>query len=187
MPRGGFRIGAGRPTNRLVKADDCLRLDVLQLHRDGLLRCSGAVVWSWSGSREARVRAQVDPDLICLSYAVNGKAITDSIRLERTACTFGGSRPWLVCPSCGRLRTALLLHKTRFKCRQCHDLRYASQSEDVIERSWRAQAKLERNLGAHWQKPKYMHDATRERILARIFECEERRELAIANRYSGLI
>ena len=41
-------------------------------------------------------------------------------------------------------------------------------------------AKLERQLGDSWQRPKGMHRATHERILDGIFKCEERRDAALA-------
>lgn len=35
-------------------------------------------------------------------------------------------------------------------------------------------------LGEHWQRPKRMHQTTHSRLLAIIWECEERRDAALA-------
>lgn len=51
-----------------------------------------------------------------------------------TSCNFGGSRPWFVCPGCGR-RAAILYEdhqQDRPLCRLCLDLAYPSQNEDRI-------------------------------------------------------
>lgn len=47
-------------------------------------------------------------------------------------------------------------------------------------RAWRAQNKLESQLGDNWTRPKGMHHRTRERIMDRIFGCEGARENELA-------
>lgn len=52
------------------------------------------------------------------------------VAIIRTACHFGGSRPWFVCPSCGG-KFAILYP---VKCRQCLRLHYASEHEGKLDR-----------------------------------------------------
>lgn len=51
---------------------------------------------------------------------------------------------------------------------------------DLCDRTWRKQAKAEARLGPHWTRPKGMHEATRERLLAIIWDCDERRDAALS-------
>lgn len=63
-----------------------------------------------------------------------------------------------------------------FARRKCHRLVYISQSEDEIGRLGRGQAKLERHVTWPDPRPRGMHTPTRDELLERIFDCEERRE-----------
>lgn len=74
----------------------------------------------------------------------------------------------------------LFLRAARFACRRCQRVAYGSQSEDLCGRTWRKQAKAEAKLGPTWTRPKGMHNATRERLLAIIWECDERRDAALS-------
>jgi len=62
--------------------------------------------------------------------------------LAWTACNFGGSRPWFVCPGCDQ-RAAILywdeedMPAGELLCRRCLDLGYRSQREDEIDRAKR--------------------------------------------------
>lgn len=48
------------------------------------------------------------------------------------------------------------------------------QSDAELDGTWRQQSKLERRLERNWQRAKGMHHATHERLLAAIWDCEER-------------
>jgi hypothetical protein len=54
-------------------------------------------------------------------------------------------------------------------------------------RALRKQAKLERRLGDELRRPKGMHRTTYERLLNRLDECEERREVALCRRLEALV
>lgn len=52
------------------------------------------------------------------------------LRLDETACHFGGSRSWLLCPTegCGRRSQSLFINECgRIACRKCLGLLYESQ------------------------------------------------------------
>src|SRR5262249_53998145 len=96
------------------------------------------------------------------------------VRIDRTACHLGGSRPWFICPAlgCGR-RVAILYGGAIFGCRHCYRLTYASSREDSGDRATRRADRLRARLG--WEpgilngeggKPKWMRWRTFERLAA---------------------
>ncbi len=179
MPRGGMRIGAGRP-GRDVKVEDCRRLDVRRLQKDGLLAKAWSGEWRWRDALTDDINSSMHIHTCStharLAYACNGVTIHESIRLHWVHGAFGGGRAYFRCPGCSRCAAILLLRHSRFRCRRCHDLRYQSQSEDGFGRSWLAQHKLERKLDANWRRPKGMHATTWDRLFARIVELEMERD-----------
>ena len=180
MARGGHRWGAGRPGWH-VKAEQCLKLDVRELARRKLL-ASGSFTWHWSetdsGKEVARIGINTRHRDVRLNFTLNGTPMQQTIRLDRTACNYGGTRPWFNCPHCQR-RVAVLFLRSGFVCRPCGRIAYGSQSEDALGRAWRRQQKLESRLGGGWGRPKGMHLATRASILEGIFQCEEQRDRAL--------
>lgn len=182
MGRGGHRWGAGRPGWH-VKAEHCLRLDVRALARRKLLS-AGSFSWHWSdgysGERIGSIGIFADGHRLSLSYSFNGSLRGESVRIERTACTFGGTRPWLACPRCQRRVAVLMMRGGRFVCRPCGGVVYASQSEDGIARTWRRQRKLEARLGDDWERPKGMHRATHAQLIESLIGCESAREESLA-------
>ena len=184
MGKGGMRCGAGRPSWH-VKAEHCRSIDVRRLHREGLLRSGVATTWAWTdkatGERLAAIGLRFADGTLTLAYSLNDKPTHQWVPLERTPCHYGGSRPWFNCPRCQRRVAVLYLRASGFACRHCQRVAYASQSDEVIGRSWRRQAKLEAKLGPDWQRPKGMHWQTRERLLEGIFRCAQVRDCALAH------
>ena len=181
MGRGGSRYGAGRPGWH-VKAEHCLRLDVRKLARSKVL-AGGVFSWRWtyshSGEESGSITIFSRPDGLRLSFSQNGQPCSHEVGIVRTACHYGGTRPWLLCPPCGASVAVLYLRGGRFICRRCARVVYASQSEDLIGRAWRRQAKLEARLGDDWERPKGMHHATRTRLVKAILVCEDLRDRAL--------
>lgn len=180
MGRGGTRYGAGRPGWH-VKAEYCKSLDARRLQRDGWLRPGVSCAWGWrnaDGESTGSISLRVEAGALVLSYKLNGEPFTERVPILRTACNYGGGRSWFGCPRCGR-RVAVLYLRHGFACRQCSRVAYASQSDDVTGRAWRVQRKIEARLDKYWQRPKGMHQTTHSRLLAAIFECEERRDAAL--------
>jgi len=179
MPKGGWRAAAGRPTHRL-KTQDFRSIDIRRFSRDGLLTSPWQGVWSWrdaqTGSVTAAISLRTSSKSIGLQYACDGRPVDAQITLERTACTYGGTRVWFNCPACTRRCAVLYLRMSRFQCRLCHDLRYQSQSEDALGRGQIALEKIEAKLDRYWKKPKGMHLSTRERLVSRIIEIEMMRD-----------
>ncbi len=196
MGTGGMRYGAGRPGWKR-KAEQSLAFDVRQIAKKGLLR-PGAFSWHWSNNYGEKigsvgVRVAGDPERVILAYQwtpYNGEPrhVECSLWIARSPCNYGGSRPWFLCPSCGR-RCAVVYYGApggRYACRCCVRVAYLSQCDDEMGRLWRKQRKLERNLagGADewngWQKPKGMHRLTFDRLRTQIWELEMRRDELLA-------
>jgi len=194
MGRGGMRWGAGRPADK-AKAEHLRRVDIRLWHRGGYLRAGRSFTWSWHRGEEHTGSIGVlvhDAHSLVLQYMVGGESDrrdgSQTISLAHTACPYGNTRPWFVCPCCNRRAGLLFMRWGRFACRHCQRVAYSSQSDDVLDRMWRKQSKIERRLGEHWRRPKGMHSATYERIVQAIMDCEEQRNAAfiVAVRRLGL-
>jgi hypothetical protein len=182
MSRGGSRYGAGRPGWH-GKTENHRAIDVRRFQREDMLR-PGWWSWQWSNAETGEVLASIGISggigEVTLQYSTDGHSVNEHITITRTACNYGGSRPWFQCPKCRGRVARLYLRGGRFACRSCKGLVYASQSEDVMGRSWLKQQKLEARLGENWRRPKGMHRKTREAILAKVWACEEVRDDALA-------
>ena len=154
--------------------DELRALDIRQLHRDGCLERVGAgrVTVTWDGG--SSIDVVKDRTGILLEYSVvdgeDREERSERIVIQRTRCHFGGSRPWWFCPRCGR-RCAVLFGGSRFLCRNCHDLRYRSQSLGKGERLLRRAEKIRARLGGSGvvfgdfpPRPRGMHLRTYHRL-----------------------
>ena len=167
--KGGARSGAGRPAGR-AKTNHYCRLDVRQLARAGHLQAGHGGTWAWSNGLWASY--SVGFDSVTLSYRFEfsdgGRDIEAPIRLDRTPCNLGGSRAWFCCPGCSR-RVAIIYLYGWPRCRTCARLAYPSQSEDMLDRSWRRTFKIERRLACgagewNYRRPSGMRRATYDRL-----------------------
>lgn len=66
-----------------------------------------------------------------------------NVAITRTACHLGGSRPWFVCPACGR-RCSILYP---VHCRICLRLHYAAEHESRLDRLLRKAIKHRARFG----------------------------------------
>jgi hypothetical protein len=186
MGTGGARYGAGRPGYK-VKTGQLLSLDVRRLARLGYTQRDTSFGWQWSQGDEPTgsigITAQAGTALT-LNYraTIQGQArdYAQRVELAYTACHFGQSRPWALCPRCGHRVAMLYLRAGQFACRHCQRVSYASQSQDVLGRSWIKQRKIEAKLGDKWQRPKGMRQTTHNRLMAELIDCHQRREAALA-------
>ena len=179
MGTGGMRWGAGRPAEK-GKAEACMRLDVREWHKRRLLWPGQSGTWSWAnsytGEHTGSIGYRIEQGAAVLDYSLSGEPRVQRVPILRTACTYGGTRPWFGCPNCHARVAVIYMRRGGFYCRKCARVAYYSQSEDACGRSWIKQHKAEAKLGKGWAKPKGMHKATRERLLAIIWQCEELRD-----------
>ncbi len=111
------------------------------------------------------------------------------VRLEWTSCTFGGERPWFVCPGEGCARRVAILYGAspgQSLCRRCHDLAYESQREDRIARAKRRADKALSRLPPPGTRPKGMHHATLLKLTRDYREALEEHEALIQERLARL-
>ena len=180
-------VGSGnwyRPSKKTTTAETH-SVDVRYLHRNGLLSPGGwfSLRWSRTGREVGSIRGAVEgsgmPERVVLLYrhrdgsAGEWEDVREPVPLAWTACSFGGERPWFVCPGaeCGR-RVAVLYGPGRyFLCRHCHDLVYESQRDNEMYRAlYKAQAIRERLGGSanmtepFPERPKGMHRDTYMRL-----------------------
>ena len=159
-------------------------LDVRLLARQGAL-VPGTVStssWTYRGEPSGWISHRAEADALVLIYNVKGprdadwRPVQERIRLERTACHYGGSRPWFRCPACWQRRAVLYSVSGSFRCRACLDLAYGSTRDDRLSRLNRRGAKVTAKLGAerewvlNWLLPpaklKGMHWRTYDRLHA---------------------
>ena len=155
---------AGATTHRTCESYH--RLDVRSLARDGLLTGSGTVTWSRGDHVTRAAEVHGDGDSIRLAYVIGGQEIEERVALTSTPVHLGGHRFWFLCPGCDR-RIAVLYAGARFRCRHCHDLRYASQRESAKFRAISRIHRVRKKLGAganllkpRPRRPRYMHART---------------------------
>ena len=131
-----------------------------------------------------------DGDLLHLSYRVpqHGRdwhEIAQSAPIVWMPCSFGGARPYLVCPgvingiACGHRVAKLYCARTYFLCRHCYRLACASQREDRYDRALRRTNNIRVRLGGEPgmvsilpDRPKGMHKRTYERMQSKILDAE---------------
>lgn len=170
-------MGSGQRGGRDL-TDNFRRLDVLALHRAGVLEPGQVRRWCWMqrGVVTSEIIVEAHKAALLLSYQTKHqgqiKSFAYPVSLVSTPCTFGGTRPWFLCPRCGR-RVAVLYGREMFLCRHCRGLAYRSQRETENRRVIRRADAIRRRLG--WpqgvlnptgEKPKGM----RLRTFLRLFE-----------------
>jgi len=121
----------------------------------------------------------------------------EHLRLVRTACTYGGARPWFLCPGCGSRRTKLFEVGDRFVGRTCGRLVYQSQQERPGDRLALRAKRLAARIGGGGVlpntltgKPPRMHWRTyaliEQRAAAAWAASVEARQAEIVRRCAGL-
>ena len=114
-------------------------------------------------------------------YGNEHREVQKTFTIDRTTCHFGNTRPWLICPQCGTI-CAVVYFGARggsYACRKCVGITYRSQCKDLIDRAWRKQYKLEKDLIDGWIKPKGIHWKTCGRLREGINECEQQKDIAL--------
>lgn len=172
---GGF--GSGRRAEKNVTTS-YRRLDVRTLERAGFLRPGYFGSWGWYRGDEfsASIHTEAGDTQIRLRYTTRRSGAAQhhdyAVRLVRTACHYGGERPWFLCPCCGQ-RVAILYGGEVFACRRCYRLAYPVQRESESDRAIRRADAIRMRLG--WEpgianprggKPKGMHWSTYFRLSA---------------------
>jgi hypothetical protein len=148
------------------------------MRKNGLLRPGGHGTLSWSrnGKQTGWIRYTVHPHSLELDYRTRQTGeeewtpVNEHVPLLRSEQPFGGSRVYLGCLRC-RSRNLVLYGGSRFRCRKCLNLAYASQSEDIFGRAASRSQNIRKRLGGLGGfddpfplKPKGMHWSTYDRL-----------------------
>lgn len=174
-----------------------LRIDLRYMRKRGLLQVgrSGSLSWSRGGEQIASIRYTVNSHSLELDYRTRSPGeeewicVREHVPLYRREQPFGGSRVYLGCLRCHR-KSLVLYGGTRFRCRKCLNLAYASQGEDIFGRATTRSRLIRMRLGGEGcfddpfpPKPKGMHWSTYQRLES---ECARLDDLA-AVELCGLI
>lgn len=159
-------------------AEACPRLDVRAMARAGCFEDEQR--GTYYPAHGVRIAFVFSDESITVTHSATGEPMTQQLRIERTECFRGQSRPWLGCPKCKR-RAAVLFAVPRdgYVCGLCAGIAYGSQRLDTDGRSWRTEAAIEKKLGPCRTRPRYMHAATHDRLLDALDRCQQRRNLAL--------
>lgn len=164
--------------------EDHRALDIRGLHRAGVLAQgrSCSLEWKRRGVVVGSIGVYVEMlTRLRLRYQLTRQGQTEGkdypVTITWTPCHLGGSRPWFLCPCCGR-RVAKLYSSKLFACRHCLRLNYASQQANRRDRAADRSRNLRYALGCDEgffclpaeciQKPKSMHWRTFNRRLEQI-------------------
>ena len=189
-------IGSGSRWSTRTTTEEVKRVDIRYMHKHGMLRpgYSGSLAWSCGGEPSGSIRFTTWHDHLILNYRYrtygsDWEDMDEYVQLERTPCNYGGTRPWLLCPRCGRRVAILYGADVRFLCRHCYSLPYSSQSEGRLDRANRKARRLRERLGASYdndhmilEKPKGMHWRTFMRLYGEQQEAESEANALLADR-----
>jgi hypothetical protein len=167
--------------------ENCLSIDVRQLHRDGRLRTLQSFPMAWRIGDEpcGDIHVQTGFDIVSLRFQFwDGgssvwKVVEQIFPITWTGCALGGRRPWFVCNSemnpdllCRRRVAKIYLGAYPvFACRHCLQLAYASQNKTPHLRLIGKAMKIRTQLGGSPnlfdpfpERPKGLHRSTYERL-----------------------
>lgn len=175
---GGTGSGNWPRWDTKLTVEDYYRLDIRWLFRKGLLGAGMQTMhWSQGGKSVGSIGLKGDAKAATLYFRTRPQGIAtwqeheQRVTIAWTACSFGGSRPWWLCPACCRRVAVIYMLGSPFACRHCHGIRYVCQSENVVARAFRRASKSEALLGTNaYEKPKGMHWKTYSSIQDRISE-----------------
>jgi hypothetical protein len=166
-------------------------VDVRRWHRHKLLipDTTFCCMWRTDDRRLASLKVRVESDTkVRLIYRVRmpGKRwqhLETPVTVAWDSCTYGGRRPWILCPHCARSVAVLYFGGARpctFSCRPCAGLKYASQFNGARLRLMRKAEKIRQQLGGSGSlqesfpdKPPTMQWRRYERLKAMAIKAEQ--------------
>lgn len=160
---GGFGSGRWTRSEAKPRTFDYKSVDIRRLARIKALEAGTEVCFD---SGESLKVISVGLSLEVLFFGDNFLQ-NSRVSVRFRPCALGGQRALFECPACHRPVFLLYKRHGSFKCRQCADLSYVSQSEDPVSRSMRKTTKLLRKLSRDAclmtgvpDRPKGMHRLT---------------------------
>lgn len=159
------------------RAEHYNALTISHLHKSGVLEHGYIGGWQWNNGKSTIHIKTIGQQLI-LGYSAQGKDFNYPVQTTTTPCNYGGVRYWFECPNCHkRVGKLYIAENLMFECRKCQNLNYATQQDTKLDSTrlvmYRLRDKLnwqyENAIMHPWHKirPKGMHQATFERLVAR--------------------
>jgi hypothetical protein len=146
---GGY--GSGERSSSKSVTSSYNWLDIRRWYRAGQMVEGSCFFWeAWHIEVVSSMRRDI-PNVVRLYPRQEEPRQSELFRIlvEWTPCTYGGNRPWFICPARGCYwRVAILYSADTIACRHCHDLTYASQQASGKDRALhRAQAMVQQQPG----------------------------------------
>ena len=147
---GGYRNGSGRPAMRM-KHEESKRIEMRYLVRNKYLTgYSKRLNWTFDGEVIGGIVVTPRGDEIRLEYGIRMgdqfEECSQTVRLIKEGCRFGGYRYWFACPKCDSKRATLYFRRKQFACRVCQDIGYQVQSGVYEDRICHNFHKLEETI-----------------------------------------
>jgi hypothetical protein len=127
---GGFGSGRWYRYGKTTATDDVKNIDVRLLRKWGCLpnNCDfhstrvGTLSWSRGDQPTGSVRYEITYWSLALRFSYQRgdepwQDINQTVRFDRTTCSYGGVRLWFLCPHCGTRVAVLYGAGARFHCR----------------------------------------------------------------------
>jgi len=177
---GGIGSGTWCRWSTKATAEECKRIDIRYMKRNGLLALGrlGSLSWTTNGEPSGDIRYRYYENRLELNYRcrVNGgewEPVSQTVPITTTPCNFGNERHWFHCPRCHYRCAILYSGGSHFLCRKCYKLPYNSQMQSDLDRmaaqlNGLGERIFEHNeYGPGWLKKKGMHQKTFDRLFSR--------------------
>jgi hypothetical protein len=146
---GGYGSTRWRWHRKKATAEQCVILDAAHWSRLGILRDGIIKTGSQSSIRYHVNTTDGHLPRVHLTYGLGREHLDYPVFLETTQPQFGGVRWWFCCPLCRRRLQKLFLppRASRFGCRHCHNLSYATRNQSPKDRCMEAARRIRLGLG----------------------------------------
>jgi len=203
---GGLLSGRTPWGRSRYEAEECVRVDLYELIRSGLVRPGWCAAGPYSfdgphGSVLGSVWSDLAEDLVVdlnCTHPDDGRETRTRVACRSISQPFGGERWFFVCPLTGTLVQKLFLppQEEAFASRGAHNISYRSERLPDAERRYQRLTRFESRLRMEFarrgclsgfpHRPRGMHAATYERLTARwetlvrpVLADRRRREMAL--------
>ena len=170
-----------------IQVESLRAMDSRIMQKQGIFK-NGTGSYSWWHADTKEIRSAIDysyqDQQLTLSYLCNGESYCYAIRIDQTACHYGGTRSWFICPSpqCRKRVAKLYLSESGyFTCRHCNNANYAIQQMSEKDKPRYHMHKMRDKLGWSYNhvpfikrinKPLNMHHKTFKTMVAKHDEYE---------------
>jgi len=183
---GGVGSGNWYRSARKTTLDQVNRIDIRYMKKQNILKpgSNGNFNWARNGKPNGSIKYRCHDYFLQLNFSYRQlghewQTVEQRISFDRTPCHYGGERLWFLCPNCNKRVGILCCDDSKFLCRHCHRLPYASQHQQRLTRLISQKHKLGEHIFASYAhgdglgKKKGMHWRTFSRLHARYQTIEQ--------------